>query len=676
MKLPKLTPLQSRLLASVIATLLVVVIWISFQPHHFVYAAELNPLPLVDGDQSHFGDSLPPFPVEGHGLELEEEIRDGGGDSGEGGAYEPDFAYFDRSLIGRAPDGVDALVNNVKKEMDSNPGKTHNFVLEKSQVQGKKAEPGTGFPSRLEGRGTENTSNGDGFVGLEDEDDVMDVVKRQQGNMVYISVSTCRQPSSNITLITDEPPQLMLYVSTDQRNQKPGPDAKNDLAHEPIPFKSGLATFSVQANSDVYIGVEAPKLTEGWTGNWHYEVAASIDGWYHSYNDTSPFLWLVDTDADSALFISYNLTKENSSEEINDKWAKMDSPFTMYTFDTTRWGMTGAGLERSVCGLKEQFQATRANVNVAADMTRRYGAGGNRPKAQFHITGLNASTKYVGFLAMEGNGTTDPLNVPGNAVAQAGGRVWKQFFWTTKTADSSCQVIFNLKFCTEVAYAVPSSPTFQNNSTGLAALYDDRAAAYFTNFSNSLAQIACDTTGTAQYSLAKTCANCSHDYKEWLCSVLMPRCKDFSDPDPWLIDRNVGTPFPNGTFPYQGNLSNENEAKRRRLAYNQSRNPMIDDDIKPGPYKELLPCEDLCFDIVRSCPAALGFSCPEGRMGEMSYGRRLGDGRNLTCNFPGAVVDLNMFRGGCETGNVTSFPLGAVPVEGYRNRLCSVFFAC
>lgn len=73
---------------------------------------------------------------------------------------------------------------------------------------------------------------------------------------------------------------------------------------------------------------------------------------------------------------------------------------------------------------------------------------------------------------------------------------------------------------------------------------------------------------------------------------------------------------------------------------------MIDAEIQPGPYKELLPCEDLCFDIVRSCPAQLGFACPSPPLRELSYGRRDNDNPdNLTCNFPGAVVNLNMFKG-------------------------------
>ncbi|KAF2471318.1 uncharacterized protein BDR25DRAFT_333966 [Lindgomyces ingoldianus] len=639
MQLPKLTPLQSRLLASVIATCFLVLIWISFQPHHFVYAAELNPLPLTPEVQTHVEQSISPFIPNGQIVELEEE----------GGGYEPDFAYFDRNLIGRAADGVDALTNNVKKGMDANPGTTHNFVLEKSQVQAKKSAPGSGFPSPLDGRGVENASKR-GISGDfdspegEEEAELIEMEKRQSGN----------KPSTNISIVTNEPPQLILYVSTSTNNQKPGPKAENDLATPPIPFVGGHVNFSIQADSDVYIGVSAPSLTTGWTGNWHYEVAASIDGYYHSYNDTSPFLWLIDTDANSALFITYNLTKENSSEEVNKQWMDMKTPFTMYAFAKNDWGKTGAGLERSFCGLQEQFNKA-ANITVSSDMTKRYGGGG-RPKAQLHVQGLTSGATYVGFLAMDGNGTTEALNVPGNAVPQAGGRVWKQFEWTTK-ARTSCQVIFNLKFCTDVAYAVPSNPKFTNNMTGLASLYDSQASAYFQNFTNSLQQVACDTTGTAQYSLARTCQDCSDDYKQWLCSVLMPRCEDWNATNPWLIDRNIGNPFPQdgslqaGTLAYANNMTkNFNDTFRQRLAFNTSRNPMIDEVIQPGPYKELLPCEDLCFDIVRSCPAQLGFACPDGANRYSTYGRRRSGSLNLTCNFPGAVVNLNVFRGAAGVG--------------------------
>ena len=60
---------------------------------------------------------------------------------------------------------------------------------------------------------------------------------------------------------------------------------------------------------------------------------------------------------------------------------------------------------------------------------------------------------------------------------------------------------------------------------------------------------------------------------------------------------------------------------------------MIDTVIKPGPYKELLPCKDICYNLIRSCPAALQFACPlEGHGLNYSYGSP--HPGSVTCNSP------------------------------------------
>lgn len=215
----------------------------------------------------------------------------------------------------------------------------------------------------------------------------------------------------------------------------------------------------------------------------------------------------------------------------------------------------------------------------------------------------------------------------------------------------------DLEFCDNVAYAVPSSPEFKFDDDKLKALYDGQAKKYFKNFSNSLDQVACDAPSTAQYSLARNCTNCRDDYKAWLCSVLIPRCEDWTANDDWLIPRNINAEFSDGTIPFANNMSAEfNATMRDRFGYSKSRNPMIDTDIKPGPYKEMLPCEYLCFDIVRSCPATLGFACPNMPARALQYGKRDPEGDVLTCSFPGAVVKLNVQSG----ANVFSVQSGSV----------------
>jgi calcium channel MID1 len=160
-----------------------------------------------------------------------------------------------------------------------------------------------------------------------------------------------------------------------------------------------------------------------------------------------------------------------------------------------------------------------------------------------------------------------------------------------------------------------------------------------------LAQTPCETTSSAQYSLARTCGDCADAYKTWLCAVMIPRCTDFSSTDPWLQRRAMGQPFPNGTFLDQTDVLAANLSQ----ALNGSRNPAIDISIIPGPYKEILPCEDLCYNIVQSCPASMGLNCP--RPGVLGFSESYGiiptetadeNGRitNITCNYPGLVYYL------------------------------------
>ncbi len=172
----------------------------------------------------------------------------------------------------------------------------------------------------------------------------------------------------------------------------------------------------------------------------------------------------------------------------------------------------------------------------------------------------------------------------------------------------NCALLFNLPFCTSVAYAAPANPQNFNTTELLAQQYDQYAKDLYQNFTYSLQQIPCNTTSSAQYSLARNCNDCDAAYRQWLCAVTIPRCEDNSNPAPYLQPRA-----------------------------DSSRNPMIDAVIKPGPYKELLPCKDICYDLVRSCPAALQFACPlEGHGLNYSYGNPPSPhpGAEARCNSP------------------------------------------
>ncbi|KAH8726090.1 stretch-activated Ca2+-permeable channel component-domain-containing protein [Phaeosphaeriaceae sp. PMI808] len=638
---PIVNPAQSRLLPSIIATylLLLLTVGTSSQPRFLAHAVQ------VPGTSD--SDALTQFE---HGA------RDKDGPGG----YSPDFDYFDRSLLGRqepqSPQVME-LTNNAKKDMDINPGVTTYFIIKRGRSRAVRTDE---VASRaLDAQGLDVASEkaaGEHVTPTEEEVDIdngdSELSKRQTGNQVWISATTCRQPVANRTESMKNHPQLVMFVSDSPQNQKPGPDSTDGLRTPPtgLLFEEGFANFSLSTNSDIYIGISAPNLDRGLFGSWQFEIAASFDGPYHSYNNSSPFLFMIDTDSESALFITYSLAEWNSTDA--NKW-KENNPFRMYAFPL---GDTSpiTGMERSLCALQglsnnpTNSSASNSTSNSTNNSTRHVVStsitnkiGDNSTKGQFHVQGLENGKTYNGFLIVEGAQKT--LQIPGtNDVVRGGGLVFQKFNWTTKN-DDTCQVLFDLEFCDSVAYAVPSSPEHKLDDEKLRALYDNKAKAYYKNFKNSLAQMACDTNPESQYSLARTCKDCERDYKNWLCSVLIPRCEDWSAPGAWLQERNVNAALPDGSLTFGNNLTAEmNSTKRDRLGYNSTRNPGIDLVTPEGPYKEMLPCEDLCYEIVKSCPAKLGFSCPNSPARELTYGQRDPRNEELFCNFPGAVVKLNV----------------------------------
>ncbi|KAF2084739.1 hypothetical protein K490DRAFT_48416 [Saccharata proteae CBS 121410] len=625
MPIPKLTPLQSRLAASLIASLVLILIYLSIDPSHLAYAAELDSDSILNVDHNHhilLRDVLEDGTWLGDQLDEQEEGEESPG-------YEPDFLGFTRDIIGRAAEDYTALLNNQPNEMTITANSTTTFAFQNTSLWGNYSESTPELPTVGEKRGTWLWEEREELKKRAEDSNGKPVLEKRQseGNRtVYISITTCKQPYANGTTTAD-PPQLTLYVS--QSVTSPGPDA--DGNQTVVPLEGGFANCTLQATGNVYVGVHSPSLPENYTGTWDYQVAASIDAPYHQFNyrdSTDQFVYLVDSDTFSALFVTDNLTQSNPGDPDYDTWMKAGTPFTMFAYSDNSTAVKG--LERSFCGLKNawEVQATA----LTSGMTTR--GLGNKPKEQFYIQGLNGSSSYHGFPAMYGNSTAAGANVVGG-----GGQVWSYINFTTKS-DGNCQVIFNLTFCDEVSYAVPAN-NYKYNVTSLNSLYDDYARDLYQNFNYSLQQIPCNTTNTAQYSLARGCDDCARDYKNWLCAVTIPRCEDFSNKSPWLQPRNVAFPFINNTnitsAPYT------NSTYRFRTAYNSSRNPIIDTDIMPGPYKEVLPCEDLCYSLMQSCPASFGFACPlPGKGLEKSYGSRSGNGEGqLTCSYLGAVYYIN-----------------------------------
>lgn len=641
MQFPKLSQLQSRFAVSFGATLLLILVYLSISRPSFAYAAELDSTASVDHDQPFWPviledgsfneeDNIPKEDVQAVALE-QDDTSDEERDETQASTFEErderhhDYGTDLNGLRKRAPAGVSSLVNNAPQNMNIELGETENWMFPIDKIEGPHGEKGIGLPS-----GASATENLDGNAPSRRE-----LRRRQFGTPIWITINVCLQPTSN-TSRGEPPPQLQLFYSDSTDIQKPGSTSEGTKGIR-VEVEGGYGLIHLNATDDVYIGVSAPNTTD-FTGTWNYEIAASNDAPYHFWSNHTDLLF-VDGDNHAALLVTPDLTSSSNST-IYDEWMIMQAPYGMFAHDQK--DKFFLGVSRSYCGLRNNANIA-ANVpgitnNNVGTMTDR-GLGG-APKEQFYISALNASSDYWGFLAMTGNSTATGAGVIGG-----GGRVWSNMTFSTKASDN-CALMYNLSFCSEVAYAVPSNPDKYSPLDGLAdlaAVYDSYAAQVYQYFNYSLQQIPCNTTASAQYSLARNCDDCARAYKQWLCAVTIPRCEDWSNDAPYLARRNMAQNFPNGTTPsWISNPDSSQQALLNSVQSNSSRNSeIIDDVIQPGPYKEVLPCIDLCFDLVQSCPAALGFGCPQGKYQNMSYGVRDPDPGILSCSYLGAAYYLS-----------------------------------
>ena len=646
MLFPKLSQLQTRFAVSFGTTLVLILIYLSISRPSFAYAAELDfrilpdhnhPVPPDLFRDAAFGyedvdpiEDLERVAFESAGIfsgqhhETQEQKTEGYEDRErhEKGAIKENS----NELRKRAPDGVSALANNAPQNMNIELGATQNWMFAQEEIEGPHGEPGVGFPSDASTTG--NMSDDGPFR--------RELRKRQSGTPVWITINVCLQPVSNTS--TDViPPQLQLFYSNSADIEKPGATSEGVTGFQ-VKVEGGYGIVQLNATDDIYIGISAPNATN-FTGVWNYEIGASNDAPYHFWSNKTDLLF-VDGDNHAALLVTPDLTDAASNSTIYQQWMAMQAPYGVFAHDQRNTSILG--VSRSYCGLLNNAKIS-ANIpgitnNNVGTMTSR-GLGG-APKEQFYVGALNASSSYWGFLAMTGNSTTTGAGVVGG-----GGRVWSNMTFSTKASDN-CALMYNLTFCSEVAYAVPSNPDKFSPLDGLpnlAATYDSYAAQMYQYFNYSLQQIPCNTTASAQYSLARNCDDCARAYKQWLCAVTIPRCEDWGNDAPYLAQRNMAQNFPNGSTPsWISSPDSTQQVLLNAVQSNSSRNSrIIDDAIQPGPYKEVLPCIDLCYDLVQSCPAALGFGCPQRRYQNVSYGVRDRDPGILSCSYLGAAYYLS-----------------------------------
>ncbi|KAF9110406.1 stretch-activated cation channel mid1 [Mortierella sp. AM989] len=443
---------------------------------------------------------------------------------------------------------------------------------------------------------------------------------------VFISVSTCSTPQSAAGGIC---PPLVMYVSTSTGHPLPGPGQGPSV--QMVTGHEGLIQFTAHTDKDIFFSLQAPTLQGTWTGDWAVEVGASSQGYVQGY-DNSQGLILDDTDSSSASFLTHNFTAVPT--------------FKVYLINSS--SLPG-NLSHSLCAIEavQPIPLTKANM-IVTQTNRTSNLDGSMgrlilppepgfeefgQRRQVLIQALTSGTAYTAFFV------TDVLNQAGAEIMYA------MTPFKTKRHDN-CLLITDLQFCHEVAYAVPitSQATLPGGNAGAANsivhqdvknLYDEFTRNLMDNFDKVLSQYDCSKP---QYSLIRNCTDCQRAYRRWLCSVTIPRCTDVEDVtdannlgyidlstidmngNPYLIDR-VNGPV----------IEKRNTTSSRGAISQLSQNPLLN----PGDYGEVLPCVDLCNDVVQSCPNFLGFRCPVKNMAG-NYAKM--NSRGFQCNGLGVVA--------------------------------------
>lgn len=403
----------SRLFASMTASLLALLICLAFGSLAFASAAD----PILDS-----------------AIQIEQPIeRAGALDL----IYEPEFAPFDRSIIGRAPADpkleLASLDNNGPDARNLEPGKTTCYVIDKKTLFG-------------DGKDKRDTAGDESTDG---DDEGHQNLRRAETKTVYISANTCNAPAPGTKDGKPlEMPQLSLYVSTTNKTQCLDATNFNDKnsALKKIPFVEGAVMYTLNATDTVYLSIAAPNLTRKEEAIWKYEVAISFDEHYHSYvpNNGSAQLWWMDSDSKSALLVSRNLTMNSADTQ---RIMKRPPPYEIYIGNRNL--KTVDGLRRSACGLKNSAEIwassdkTGQHYNqVTMGMTVR--GPGQLPKQQFLLEGLNASTNYTGILVQMPTKSNKRQSSNGRTIG-GGGIVFQSTDFETSSGMSSILVL-----CTRV----------------------------------------------------------------------------------------------------------------------------------------------------------------------------------------------------------------------------------
>ena len=401
MQFPKLTPLQSRFAASFAASLVLIILYLTFSNPHFAYAIDTDSIeerdhnhPLIWDKKQRLLDS---------GLVRWDDVEKAHG-------YEPTFAGLGRSIIGRAPG--DALENNMPGKKDIPPGDQQFWSFSREELYGRSSSGTPDQDKRYEGASLESGDNG--HIAME--------LRKRQSTAIqyYLTLNVCEQPSAIVPNPVNPPPPLTIYVSNSTTNQQPNPSTQDSNQVE-IRAENGYAYYPNKASDGVYIGVYAP-TDSNFQGTYNYELTISNNAAYASYEDNST-LFYVDSDSNAGLFVSNNLTNSNTSVSEMLAAGPRSGVFVHNQNDTSI-----LGIFKSYCGLRNHAQI-KGNIkgldttDVETGMTL---ADGIFIKQQYYVKNLNRSSKYYAIQVTENS-------IPGPGNVNGGGSVSKYISFDTKS---------------------------------------------------------------------------------------------------------------------------------------------------------------------------------------------------------------------------------------------------
>ncbi|ODQ79100.1 hypothetical protein BABINDRAFT_180789 [Babjeviella inositovora NRRL Y-12698] len=361
-------------------------------------------------------------------------------------------------------------------------------------------------------------------------------------------------------------------------------------------YSQGLAeTLIDDAHSELYIAVTSPVSAEI-KDNWSYQIAISQNDLVFQWDDRL-YASLVDADFESALFVTGNISASTTNATLIQ--VQSGGEFNLFIYDYSYINYF-SHLNNSWCAVRNG-PVLIDTVNMTSNYTNR----GGGIQQQFYIDGLNASTNYVAYLTQDFEGSGDN-----------GGSIFTKFEFQTQSLRA-CRLIYDLEFCNNVAYSVPISSQYDidGSELNLKILYDSNPLALYQNFTFALQQTACDTEADALYSTVRTCDDCATAYKNWLCAVTIPRCSTYNYTG--FQYRDVG----------------------------ESRNPFVNTVVQPKePYYEVLPCINLCNNIVQDCPVNdFAFVCPKDNATIAQSYYWYDDTYNGTsCNFVGSLPNQDI----------------------------------